>query len=79
MEARQKRVIALLSVAFLLMMVFAFADGLMSAEPVSEDGETPVGEQLWDQRTLDTVVLAVMLFAAVLGIIALVGGDFKWS
>ena len=37
-----------------------------------------VGGQMWDERNVDMLVLAVMMFAGVLGVLALVGGEFKW-
>ncbi|MDO9537181.1 MAG: hypothetical protein Q7J68_02560 [Thermoplasmata archaeon] len=38
-----------------------------------------VGDQLWVERNFDMLILSVMIFGSVLGVLALVGGGFKWQ
>jgi hypothetical protein len=48
------------------------------SEPDNE-GAASVDDQLWTLRNFDLLLLAVIIFTTVVGVIALVGGDFKWS
>ncbi len=46
---------------------------------ISDDTDAGlVSGQMWEERNVDMLVLAVMMFAGVLGVLALVGGEFKW-
>ena len=63
-------------------MIILLAFGAMIIGEASEPGDTGIAdekEQLWSQRTLDMLILAVMIFAGALGVLALVGGEFKWK
>ena len=50
---------------------------LVDDDTIDTDAEL-VGSQMWGERNIDMLVLAVMMFAGVLGVLALVGGEFKW-
>ena len=70
---------ALLAGFVLLMIVLIFGSMLMDEAEV-QDGETrDIGFQLWEMRPLELLLLSVMMFAAVLGILKLVGGEFRWN
>lgn len=68
-------------VAFILLL--AIGGSLLNAlqEPPSAQptGAGTVSGNLWLERNFDMIILAVMMFAAVLGVLALVGGEFKWQ
>ena len=76
--ARKMTVVAIAAI-FMLVVLLAF--GMLMTEemgPVTDSSE-PVSDQMWEMRPLDLMILSVMLFAGVLGVLALVGGEFKWS
>ena len=80
MESPGKFAIAL--TVGLAVMVVLLAFGAKIAGEASEPDDTGIADekdQLWSQRTLDMLVLAVMIFAGALGVLALVGGEFKWK
>ena len=69
-------------IVFLLLLLVAGSvmNGLQD-QPTQMGGATGselVGEQLWIQNNFSLIILAVMMFAGVLGVLALVGGDLKW-
>ena len=51
----------------------------LDASQVGDSEADTVSNQIWNDRNVDMLVLAVMVFASVLGILALVGGGFKWQ
>ena len=72
-------------IAFILLL--AIGGNLMNLvqdqEPVDSDiqGDTAsdtVSNEMRSERNVDMMILAVMMFAGVLGVLALVGGEFKW-
>jgi hypothetical protein len=80
MKPRNKIPIAL--GAGILAAVLLLAVGSQLLGEVSEpdnDGAPQVDDQLWTLRNFDLLLLAVVIFATVVGVVTLVGGDFKWS
>jgi len=69
-------------IAFILLL--SIGGSLMNSvqdQPTAITDDTDaeqVGGQMWLERNVDMLVLAVMMFAGVLGVLALVGGEFKW-
>jgi hypothetical protein len=61
-----------------LIFILLASNILADVEEPAEHGAA-VGEQLWSERTVEMMVLAVMIFAGVLGILALVGDELKWQ
>ncbi len=58
------------------------SDGLQDQPALPTDADTgadAVSNDLWLDMNLNMIILAVMMFAAVLGVLALVGGEFKWQ
>ena len=67
-------------VGFVLLMVFLVFGSMLLEEVETQDSQTQeVGTQLWEMRPLELLVLSVMMFAAVLGILKMVGGEFRWN
>jgi len=64
-------------IAFLLLL--SIGGSLMDDvnDQPAESGS--VEDSLWIERNFDMIILAVMMFGAVLGVLALVGGEFKWQ
>ncbi len=50
----------------------------LHVDDVGDSDADTVSTQIWTQRNFDMIILAVMMFAGVLGVLALVGGEFKW-
>ena len=68
--------------AGILAVVLLAALGSQMLGDVSEpadDTAPAVDDQLWTLRNFDLLLLAVVIFATVVGVVALVGGEFKWS
>jgi len=72
-------------IAFLLLLAIggSLMNSVVDNEPLGADdvGDSEsdtVSTQMWDDRNFDMLILAVMVFASVLGVLALVGGEFKW-
>ena len=68
-------------IAFVLLL--AMGGSLMDSlqdQPTDEPTDADiVYNNLWLERNFDMIILAVMMFSAVLGVLALVGGEFKWQ
>lgn len=77
----QGRKISIVFLFAVIMLFILLSFGLMLTEDVQQPSTTaePVGDQMWDMRPLDLMLLSIMLFGGVLGVLALVGGEFKWS
>ena len=72
-------------IAFILLLTIggSLMNSVQDQDPVDSDilGDTSsdtVSNQMWSERNVDMMILAVMMFAGVLGVLALVGGEFKW-
>jgi ABC-type Na+ efflux pump permease subunit len=67
-------------VGFVALMVVLIFGSMLLDEAEVQSGETQdIGFQLWEMRPLELLLLSVMMFAAVLGILKLVGGEFRWN
>jgi ABC-type Na+ efflux pump permease subunit len=67
-------------VGFVALMVILIFGSMLLEEAEVQSGETQdIGFQLWEMRPLELLLLSVMMFAAVLGILKLVGGEFRWN
>ena len=68
-------------IAFILLL--ALGGSLMDSlndQPTDEPTEADaVSNNLWLENNFNMIILAVMMFSAVLGVLALVGGEFKWQ
>ncbi|RLJ00061.1 MAG: hypothetical protein DRP08_06765 [Candidatus Aenigmatarchaeota archaeon] len=64
-------------IVFILLM--SMGASLMDDVNDQPADSTSVEDSLWVERNFDMIILAVMMFAAVLGVLALVGGEFKWQ
>lgn len=80
MRPRNKIPIALGAGILAVILMLAIGSHLLGAvsEPNNDDAAS-VDDQLWTMRNFDLILLAVIIFTTVVGVIALVGGDFKWS
>ena len=68
-------------IAFILLLAIggSLMNGLQD-QPTDEPTDADeVSNNLWLERNFDMIILAVMMFSAVLGVLALVGGEFKWQ
>ncbi|MCK5397335.1 MAG: hypothetical protein KAJ33_03715 [Thermoplasmata archaeon] len=69
-------------IAFILLLYIggSLMNAVQDQPNIVSDGTDAelVGDQMWDQRNIDMLVLSVMMFAGVIGVLALVGGEFKW-
>ena len=69
-------------IAFILLLYIggSLMNAVQDQPNIVSDGTDAelVGGQMWDQRNIDMLVLSVMMFAGVIGVLALVGGEFKW-
>ena len=75
-----KKITIVLTAAFIaLVILFAFGTMLSGEATVPSEAPVDVGDQLWGMRTLDLLILSVMMFGGVLGVLALVGGEFRWN
>lgn len=70
---------AILAGFVFLMIILVFGSMLMSEAETQTGEPLDIGTQLWEFRPLELMVLSVMMFAAVLGILKLVGGEFRWN
>ena len=68
-------------IAFILLLSIggSLMDGLQDQPSDDPTGADDVSNDLWLERNFDMIILAVMMFSAVLGVLALVGGEFKWQ
>ncbi|KYK27680.1 MAG: hypothetical protein AYK23_02165 [Candidatus Proteinoplasmatales archaeon SG8-5] len=80
MRPRSKIPIALGAGILAIILMLAIGSYLMGdvSQPDNDDAAS-VDDQLWSLRNFDLLLLAVVIFTTVVGVIALVGGDFKWS
>lgn len=80
MKPRSKLPIALGAGILVVVLIVSLGMKLVSdvSEPEDENAP-PVDDQLWTMRNFDLLLLGVIIFATVVGVLALVGGDFKWS
>ena len=69
----------ILLLAVLLGFAFTISNEAIVLEGDYDYNEMPVENQLWEARTLDLLILSVMMFGAVVGVLALVGGEFRWN
>ena len=80
MTRQGKLFIALIAGVLVLFLLLYIGGELMDDASEPDDAAAgPVSDQVWKDRNLDTIILAVMMFAGVLGVLALVGGEFKWN
>ncbi len=68
-------------IAFIILLAMggSLMDGLQDQPSDDPTGADVVSNDLWLERNFDMIILAVMMFSAVLGVLALVGGEFKWQ
>ena len=68
-------------IAFVVLLAIggSLMDGLQDQPIDDPTGADVVSNDLWLERNFDMIILAVMMFSAVLGVLALVGGEFKWQ
>jgi hypothetical protein len=68
-------------IAFILLLAIggSLMDGLQDQPSEDPTGADEVSNNLWLENNFSMIILAVMMFAAVLGVLALVGGEFKWQ
>jgi len=80
LRPRSKIPIALGAGILAIILMLAIGSYLMGdvSQPDNDDAAS-VDDQLWSLRNFDLLLLAVVIFTTVVGVIALVGGDFKWS
>ena len=62
-----------------IMVILIFGSMLMGEAEVQGDDNQDIGFQLWEMRPMELLILSVMMFAAVLGILKMVGGEFRWN
>ena len=62
-----------------LMVILIFGSMLLEEAEVQDSTTQEIGFQLWEMRPMELLILSVMMFAAVLGILKLVGGEFRWN
>ncbi len=79
MSPSSKMTTAAAATILLLAVLVGFAFTMSNEAVVLEDTGVPVENQLWEARTLDLLILSVMMFSAVIGVLALVGGEFRWN
>ncbi len=70
---------ALLAGFVFVMLILVFGTMMMDEAEVQGGEAQEIGFQLWELRPLELLVLSVIMFGAVLGILKLVGGEFRWS
>lgn len=69
-----------LGAAFVAFIFLLAIGGSLFEEVQDQPNDAPaVEDSLWIERNFDMIILAVMMFAGVLGVLALVGGEFKWQ
>ncbi len=80
MSPQNKFAVAIIAGMFVVLVLLIFAVSLVGdvSEP-ADDVPIGVDSQLWALRSLDMLILVVMIFAGALGVLALVGGEFKWQ
>ena len=68
-------------IVFILLLAIggSLMDGLQDQPSEDPTGADEVSNNLWLENNFSMIILAVMMFAAVLGVLALVGGEFKWQ
>jgi len=68
-------------IVFILLLALggSLMDGLQDQPSEDPTGADEVSNNLWLENNFSMIILAVMMFAAVLGVLALVGGEFKWQ
>jgi ABC-type Na+ efflux pump permease subunit len=62
-----------------IMVILIFGSMLLGETDTHTGAAEEIGFQLWELRPLELLVLSVMMFGAVLGILKLVGGEFRWN
>ena len=67
------------AVIILLLVMLYIAPTLMGEVQTPSGEADDLGTQLWDARPLELLILSVIMFGAVLGIMKLVGGEFRWN
>jgi hypothetical protein len=70
--------LAIIVILTLVPSLFSGLEEQPEAAVTGTDSEA-VADQLWGARGADMLVLAVMIFAGVIGVLALVPGGFKWQ
>ena len=68
----------LIIILLLAMVPSLFSDVQDQPATDVDTGSAGVGDQMWIERNADMLVLAVTIFAGVLGVLALAAGGFKW-
>ena len=67
-------------VGFVFLMIFLIFGSMLLGEAETQGGDIQeIGYQLWEMRPLELLILSAMMFGAVLGILKLVGGEFRWN
>ena len=68
-------------ITFILLLAIggSLMDGLKDQPSEDPTGADEVSNNLWLENNFNMIILAVMMFSAVLGVLALVGGEFKWQ
>ena len=83
MKAQTKFAVAMGAgfIVFILLLLIggSLMDGLQDQPSDDPTGANEVSNNLWLENNFNMIILAVMMFAAVLGVLALVGGEFKWQ
>lgn len=79
MSPQNKIAVALTAALLVILILIFLASSIIGDIDEPAEQEATVGEQLWSERTVEMMVLAVMIFAGVLGILALVGDELKWQ
>jgi len=79
MSPQNKIAVATIAGLIVIIIFLSLASDIIGEVEEPEESDTGVGEQLWSERTIDMMILAVMIFAGVLGVLALVGGELKWQ
>lgn len=70
---------ALLAGFVFVMIILVFGTMMLDEAEVQDAEAQDIGVQLWEFRPLELLLFSVMMFGAVLGIIKLVGGEFRWN
>ncbi len=83
MNTQTKFAVAMIAGFITFILLLSIGGSLMDSlqDQPSDDptGADAVSNNLWFERNFDMIILAVMMFSAVLGVLALVGGEFKWQ
>ena len=79
MSPQNKIAVALTAGLIVILIFLSLGSNIIGDVEEPTASGASVGEQLWSERTIDMMILAVMIFAGVLGVLALVGDEIKWQ